>query len=1247
VSFVLGVLCLLGALAGTAAGRKIVLVAGPLDSHPYSTHEYEKNIILLRHLIETTPAFRGARVETHFDGWPADPAALDDADTIFLTSGGSDRKLEDHPLYVGDRIAQLEKQMKRGCGIVFFHWSTFHPRAHHDRITEWAGGYFDHESGPPPRKWFSKIETREWTTAIGAPDHPVARGLKPFRMREEFYFNLRFRDDDPRLKPILLCRPDGDARANTVAWAVERADGGRGFGTTGGHFTANWNVPEFRKMILNAIAWSAKIEIPAEGIDSELGPPSRILVVTGHNHPAHDWRAVSAALFHLLEQDPRLRVEVTENPEDLATRKLGDYAATLLNYNNWDRAGLSEAAQAAFTRYLSGGGGAAVVHFANGAFNPTIPRKDSDWPEYRRIARRAWMHPESGHDAFGNFRVEITRAEHPITRGLAPFETTDELYFKQTGDLPIEPLATARSKVTGKDEPMAWAHDFGEGRVFQTVLGHSDLSIRRAGALIRRGVAWAAGLDPLSFDPPSERTEKVAFRPGSPWVPKKPQEEKKPLDPARDKQSVLPPNPGLDGGKGGHWGLQKESDWVDARFNATVTGPFITCTLSPPGGVAAKAVSIKLGDGGVCFDTADLSYRAGWTGRFVLFGPARFGLIEMPKIVGDVRFSLPKGPAWGSATARYHGLHVNGPRVVLDYHVDGAQVLDAPWMESAEGVTAFTRTLQSAPCERPRVLAVAEREGSKASFETLEGLRLAVLEKDGEVVAAAVRSSRGFALDIDRGSRIVLPLNAEGRIKLLAWSGPKEQLPRFAALIAKSAPPEDLAKLVEPGPPRWSEAIVTRGHVAKADGPYVIDTLTMPYDNPWKALMFAGGHDFFSNGDAAVATVHGDVWLVRGIDEKLERLEWRRFATGLYQPLGLRIVEDKVCVLGRDQITRLHDGNGDGEADFYECVTNDFETMSGGHDYYTNLESDREGRFHFLSPRGLHRVAGRTETVASGWRHANGLSVGPDGTITVAPQEGEWTPASMICEAKPGGWYGFGGPKVAPSRPLGYDPPLCYLPRHIDNSSGGQVWVTGGRWGPLEGQLLNLSYGRSSMQLILRDVVDGQAQGAAVPLGLHFASGVMRGRFHPKDGQLYVTGMKGWVTNAARDGCFQRVRYTGQPVRLPLAWSARSDGLRVAFSVPLDRAVAEDPDSWALEQWNYRYSAKYGSEEYSAAQPDLVGHDPLEVRAVTLSVDGKTARLEVPQLAPVHQLRIRYSLRDAEGTSLRGELAGTVHRVGK
>jgi putative heme-binding domain-containing protein len=509
-------------LAGTAAAadaerpRKVVLIAGPLDGgHPRGTHEYEKSVRLLGHCLDHAGNLHGLRTEVHLGGWPDDPRTLDDADTIVLVASGSDRREQDHPFLVGDHLAVVERQMKRGCGLVLIHWCTFAPKEKlGNRLLEWVGGYFDYESGPPPRGWYSKIQTASTTARPASPTHPICRGMTPFPLREEYYYHLRFRERDPRLIPVLTTPIPGEREDQIVAWAVERTGGGRGFGFTGGHFFDNWKSDNFRRMVLNAIVWTAHADVPAGGVRSEpptedqleqvaVGRRIHAVIVTGHQYPGHLWRETTRALQEALDRDRRVRLHVVEDVEFLARPELRDFDVVVFNYCNWERAGLSEAAKKNFVRYLSEGGGLVLVHFANGAFHFSLPKAgDSDWPEWRtRICRRVWDHTpgKSGHDPYGPFRVEIAKLDHPLTRGLDAFETRDELYYRQQGDEPVVVLATARSRTTGRDEPMAMVHDYGKGRVFQTVLGHDPASLRVAGVaeLIRRGTAWAAGRPPV------------------------------------------------------------------------------------------------------------------------------------------------------------------------------------------------------------------------------------------------------------------------------------------------------------------------------------------------------------------------------------------------------------------------------------------------------------------------------------------------------------------------------------------------------------------------------------------------------------------------------------------------------------------------------------------------------------------------------------------------------------------------------
>jgi azurin len=279
-------------------------------------------------------------------------------------------------------------------------------------------------------------------------------------------------------------------------------------------------------------------------------------------------------------------------------------------------------------------------------------------------------------------------------------------------------------------------------------------------------------------------------------------------------------------------------------------------------------------------------------------------------------------------------------------------------------------------------------------------------------------------------------------------------------------------------------------------------------------------------------------------------------------------------------------------------------------------------------------------------RNPDGIGLLPDGAVTLPCSEGEWTPASMVCLVRPeqvarkGEPYHFGyrGPKNG--RPP--DLPMVYLPRGIDNSSGGQIHVSSDRWGPLQGRLVHFSYGAGSYCLLLTEEVAGQPQGAAVPLPGDFRSGVHRGRFNPKDGQLYVCGMGGWGTYTSDDGCFQRVRYTGRPVRLPCEFHARHNGVLVTFTEPVDRSLAERADNHFAQVWNYRYSSAYGSPEFSTLHPDTPGHDVLAIRSAYVLADGRTLFLEIPDLQPVNQLHLHMRV----GAGPAQDLYATIHRLG-
>ncbi len=492
--------------------------------------------------------------------------------------------------------------------------------------------------------------------------------------------------------------------------------------------------------------------------------------------------------------------------------------------------------------------------------------------------------------------------------------------------------------------------------------------------------------------------------------------------------------------------------------------------------------------------------------------------------------------------------------------------------------------------------------------------------------------------------------------------------------------PADLPSLTRGGPALWPEVVTVFGVEDQSQEPYVVDDIPIPFENPWDASMRIGGFDFFADGArAAVCTWNGDVWIVSGLGAELREIQWKRYAAGLFEPLGLKIVDEAVYVNGRDQITRLRDLNGDDEADFYECFNNDVCTTRNFHEFSFDLQTDREGNFYFskggpVRPGGrgfekivphhgtvmkLSRDGSTLEVYSTGMRAPNGIGVSPDGQVTAGDNEGTWVPHCKLHWLEPGSFQGVIDTAQRSERPDRYNRPLCWFPMSVDNSGGSQVWVTSARWGPFQGELLHLSYGQSSIYKVMKEEVDGQVQGGVFRLPVALGSSAMRGRFNPRDGQLYVSGLRGWQTNAARLSAFQRIRHTGTPVRMPAQLSVHPEGIVIEFTCALDKKLACDVQSYALEQWNYVWGPMYGSPEVSVRNPDpeflktALGseqhqykqHDKLEILGVRL-LDEKTVLLEVADLRPAMQTHLKVDLESADGAEMFFEIHHTIHQLG-
>ncbi|MFD0712669.1 ThuA domain-containing protein [Paenibacillus sp. GCM10027626] len=516
-------------------GKKKIIILACDPSHAAGYHEYEKTAKLFKVALEHSNMGDQLEVEYYAKGWPDEPddeAVFETADLIVAYTDGRDGDLfVDVPFAAQGRMEKMERWMERGCGLALIHFSTFFTREEGKRIVEWAGGYFEWEDAQGERNWYSRIDYGQ-RLELRKTDHPIAAGVSPdLYLQDEIYYRLRFgagghgqsREQNDRFTPIGyvpdLADPD-DPLANVVVWAVEREDGGRGFGTTVGHAYRLWKDENYLRLMLNAIVWSAGLDVPAGGVQSRFFSDAeleqalagvrgtershaipeqiRVLLLAGNKqHKWHNWEETTPAIAAALEEDERVKVDVILQAGELAKRDLSCYDAIVLNYCNWhDPQGLEEQAKVNLLRYLDDNGGLAVLHFANGSFHFSLPEAgESDWPQYRDIVPRVWNHHgESGHDHYGPVKVMPSAADHPIIAGLRSFTIEDELYFNQEGNAPVEVLCSAYSQVTGKEEPLVWLHQYKSARVFQSLLGHSAAAYDapESRTLLRRGVLWAA-----------------------------------------------------------------------------------------------------------------------------------------------------------------------------------------------------------------------------------------------------------------------------------------------------------------------------------------------------------------------------------------------------------------------------------------------------------------------------------------------------------------------------------------------------------------------------------------------------------------------------------------------------------------------------------------------------------------------------------------------------------------------------------
>jgi len=719
--------------------------------------------------------------------------------------------------------------------------------------------------------------------------------------------------------------------------------------------------------------------------------------------------------------------------------------------------------------------------------------------------------------------------------------------------------------------------------------------------------------------------------------------------------ALLPAYPDLDGGSFGHWGNYNENGHQDLRWNDMDYGPAMAASYSVDRKKKIGGMLSVLTEGGhtVTFNKETGSYYNTWEGR-PYFHPHRWGVIHgvaVPEGVPakDLRPWFPAITQNGNTMTRYLGHYLHGKRVATHYEIGGSRFLDSVSGGEHGMLVRSLVAMDGGAVTLPLNL----EDQPDWKVEVAENVIIATRE-DRTLLVAAKAFAKGepeLLTPVMDAGLWKAPARAEA-FTTYFWEGEAAQADAVMASIRGHQKMPALDAWTRGGPSSWPERFTEPVTIAKDERAYVVDRIGVPFDNPWGSMMLFSGIDFDAAGHAYLPTLMGDVWKVSGLGKGMKEVSWKRFATGLNQPFGIRLIDGHPHVMTRGSIVCLKDMNGDDEADYYQDSFNGFTYSPSAHTRTFGLSLDKDRTAYFVNGSGAYKKPWNqpAELLASGLRNAMAVGGSQDGLFLVGPQEGVWTPSSAVLEIGHGDYYGMGPDHVKDGRDRRAEsdltPAMAYLPRGIDNSTGGFEFPVSEQFGPLNGSIVGLSYGYGSWYRILRNdnYADyDRAQGTIVPLAGEFRAGVVRGAMHPGDGQFYVAGSDGWGNYALDDGSLERVRYTGKALPMLKKVHAHENGIELQFSDPLTGEAASNAENYFVQQWNYEYSPAYGSLEFSVKRPSQEGHDRIAVARAEILPGRTSVFLEIPDLLPALQTHIYVELETEAGPLEVNAFATLVH----
>ncbi|MFN7561146.1 MAG: DUF6797 domain-containing protein, partial [Prosthecobacter sp.] len=444
---------------------------------------------------------------------------------------------------------------------------------------------------------------------------------------------------------------------------------------------------------------------------------------------------------------------------------------------------------------------------------------------------------------------------------------------------------------------------------------------------------------------------------------------------------------------------------------------------------------------------------------------------------------------------------------------------------------------------------------------------------------------------------------------------------------------------------RWPQTLTTKATLSQKPDAYVIDNIPLPVPNPWKRNVRLADIAFLNDqGDAAGVTFDGDVWLISGSKGDLEAVTWKRFASGLHEPMSIVARNGEILVFDRNGIWKLVDSNGDKECDCYEMFCNLFAQTAETREFPNSMKLGPKGELYISkggqegTTRGKHngtviKVAadGKSfEVIGYGLRQPFIGVNAQTGLVTASDQQGHYVPSTPLHLIRDHQFYGH-LPTIAEKEryPESIAEPLTWIPHPVNPSGVTQTWLLGSRMGPVDGELIHIGYNRPELFRVLQNTHFAKPQAALVSFSREFDFPTLNAIVNPADGQLYVTGFQVWGTVVKRLSGLARVRWTGKPRVLLKDVTPTDKGLVLRFNAKLDAKLATNPESYSAERWNYKRTPEYGSPHLKLDGSN--GQEWMNASSAYLSTDGQSVLVAFPEMKTCHQMRIGWGLQSADG----------------